>query len=58
MRTPPDLLARSAKVKMFIMLRHTLDRTLLMDNLGAHLRWMIDAESAREHFPFWSGDAS
>jgi uncharacterized protein YciI len=43
--TPASLLARSVKLKMFIMLRRTLDQSLLKANLPAHLRWMIGAEA-------------
>ncbi len=47
---PRDLLARSAKVTMFVMLRRTLDGALLRANLGAHLRWMVDAETQGKIF--------
>jgi uncharacterized protein YciI len=59
--TPLQLLAHSAKLKMFVMLRRTLDRALLRENLGAHLRWMIDAESRGSIFlsgPVSGGDGS
>jgi len=43
---PAILLARSAKLRLFVMLRRTRDPALLRANVGAHLRWMIAAEKA------------
>ena len=50
---PAVLLARSAKLKLFVMLRRVVKPDLLADNLGAHLRWMIDRE--KEGVVFLSG---
>ena len=47
---PRALLARSAKLKLFVMLRRTLDRALLREHLGAHLRWMVEGESRGQIF--------
>lgn len=47
---PRVLLAHSAKVKLFVMLRRTVDRALLRENIGKHLRWMIDGESKGQIF--------
>jgi uncharacterized protein YciI len=58
---PLSLLARSAKVKMFVMLRRTLDVALVTANLGAHLRWIIDAETQGKIFlsgPVTPGEGS
>ena len=43
---PAALLARSAKLKVYAMLRRTVDAAGLRANLGAHLTWMIGAEQA------------
>jgi uncharacterized protein YciI len=45
-----QLLSRSAKLKLFVMLRRTLDPALLRAHLGEHLRWMIEAEKRGEIF--------
>jgi uncharacterized protein YciI len=47
---PRALLSRSVKLTLFVMLRRTLDRTVLRENLGAHLRWMVDAEKRGQVF--------
>lgn len=47
---PRALLARSAKLKLFVMLRRTVDRTLLREHLGSHLRWMVDGETKGQIF--------
>ena len=44
---PLTLLQRSAKLKLFAMLRRTIDGDALQANLGDHLRWMIREEKAR-----------
>jgi uncharacterized protein YciI len=41
---PGALLARAAKLRLFVMLRRTVNPALLPEKLGAHLRWMIDQE--------------
>lgn len=41
---PAILLARSAKLKLFAVLRRTRDPAGLKEGLGAHLRWMIAQE--------------
>ncbi len=41
---PAVLLARAAKLKLFVMLRRTLKPALLPERLGEHLRWMIGQE--------------
>jgi uncharacterized protein len=45
-----QLLARSAKLKLYVRLRRTLDPALLRAHIGDHLRWMIDAEGRGEIF--------
>ena len=50
---PAVLLARAAKLKLFVMLRRVVKPDLLVDNLGAHLRWLIDRE--KEGVVFLSG---
>jgi uncharacterized protein YciI len=45
-----QLLSRSAKLKLFVMLRRTLDPALLRAHLGEHLRWMIEAEKRGQIF--------
>ena len=40
------LLARSARLKLFAMLRQTVRPELLPERLGDHLRWMIGQEKA------------
>jgi uncharacterized protein len=50
---PALLLARAAKLKLFVMLRRVVKPELLADNLGAHLRWLIDRE--KEGVVFLSG---
>jgi uncharacterized protein len=35
---------------LFVMLRRTLDQTILRANIGAHLRWMVDAEKRGQIF--------
>jgi uncharacterized protein YciI len=47
---PRALISRSVKAKMFVMLRRTLDRAKLVKNLGAHLRWIVDAEGRGDVF--------
>lgn len=47
---PRALLARSAKLKLFVMLRRTVDRALLREHIGSHLRWMIDGETKGQIF--------
>jgi uncharacterized protein YciI len=44
------LLSRSVKITLFVMLRRTLDQSLLRANLGRHLRWMVDAEKRGQVF--------
>ncbi len=39
-----QLLSGSVRLKLFVMLRRTLDPALLREHLASHLRWMIDAE--------------
>lgn len=51
--SPAVLLARSAKLSLFVMLRRTVKPALIADNLGAHLRWMIERE--KEGVVFLSG---
>ena len=43
---PAILLARAAKLKLFIMLRRTEKPAELAGAVGAHLRWMIEQEKA------------
>jgi uncharacterized protein len=50
---PAILLARAAKLKLFVMLRRVLKPELLAKNLGAHLRWLIARE--KEGVVFMSG---
>jgi hypothetical protein len=45
-----QLLGGSARLKLFVMLRRTLDPALLREHLATHLRWMIDAEKRRVIF--------
>jgi uncharacterized protein YciI len=47
---PRVLLSRSVKMTLFVMLRRTLDQSLLRENLGRHLRWMVDAEKRGQVF--------
>ena len=47
---PLALLARSAELKMFVMLRRTANPALLLEKLGAHLAWMVGAEKAGHIF--------
>jgi len=47
------MLARSAKLKLFVMLRRTEKPALIPEFLAAHLRWMIERE--REGVVFLSG---
>jgi uncharacterized protein len=39
-----QLLSGSARLKLFVMLRRTLEPALLREHLAEHLRWMIAAE--------------
>ena len=39
-----QLLSASARLKLFVMLRRTLEPALLREHLATHLRWMIEAE--------------
>ena len=50
---PGVLLARAAKLRLFVMLRRTLKPDMLPKMLGTHLRWMIDRE--KEGSIFLSG---
>jgi hypothetical protein len=50
---PAMLLARAIKLKLFVMLRRVVKPDLLAENLGAHLRWLIDRE--KEGMVFMSG---
>lgn len=47
---PRALLSRSVKMTLFVMLRRTRDRSLLREHIGAHLRWMVDAEKRGQVF--------
>jgi uncharacterized protein YciI len=47
---PLALLARSAKLKLFVMLRRTIKPEIQRDSLGDHLQWMIGAEKAGHIF--------
>jgi uncharacterized protein YciI len=47
---PRALLSRSVKMTLFVMLRRTVDQTVLRANIGAHLRWMVDAEKRGQVF--------
>jgi uncharacterized protein len=50
---PATLLARAAKLRLFVMLRQTRKPDMLANMLGDHLRWMIDRE--KEGLIFLSG---
>jgi hypothetical protein len=50
---PAVLLARAAKLKLFVMLRRVVKPDLLAENLATHLRWLIDRE--KEGVVFLSG---
>jgi uncharacterized protein len=43
---PAVLLARAARLKLFVMLRRVVRPEFLTENLGEHLRWLIDQETA------------
>jgi uncharacterized protein YciI len=43
---PTAMLARSAKLKLFVMLRRTEKPAKIPELLAAHLRWMIERERA------------
>ena len=45
-----QLLARSAKLRLFVMLRRTLRPEALAETLEAHLRWMIEQEAQARIF--------
>ena len=51
--SPAVLLGRSAKLKLFVMLRRTVKPEILTEHLGAHLSWMIERE--KEGVVFLSG---
>ena len=42
--TIPEPLARSVALRLFIVLRHTLDPARLSEHIAAHLEWMISQE--------------
>lgn len=50
---PAAMLASSAKLKLFVMLRRTEKPSLIPELLAAHLRWMMERES--EGVVFLSG---
>ena len=50
---PAALLARAARLRLFVMLRRTQKPDMLPKLLGAHLHWMIDRE--KEGLIFLSG---
>lgn len=45
-----ELLARSASLRLVVMLRRTVRPSLIADKLVAHLAWMIEAEKAGHIF--------
>ena len=47
---PAVLLARAAKLRLFVMLRRTVDPARIPEKLGEHLRWMIGEEKAGRVF--------
>ena len=47
---PAVLLAQAAKLKLFVMLRRTIDPARLSEKLGDHLVWMIGEEKAGRIF--------
>lgn len=47
---PHPLLARAARLTLFVMLRRTVNGALLRDNLTAHLTWMIGEEKRGKIF--------
>ncbi len=51
--SPAVMLARSVKLKLFVMLRRTEKPAMITEHLGAHLRWMIERE--KEGVVFLSG---
>lgn len=54
-----ELLGRSARLRLFVAIRRTLDRERQRDLLVSHLRWMIGEEKAGRIFlsgPIMRGD--
>lgn len=48
--TARALLAKSAKLRLFLMLRQTVDGARLAQNLGDHLVWIIEQEKRGKVF--------
>lgn len=50
MTSPPTILARSARVPLFLMLRYLADQSAGRDVLDRHLDWMVTQERAGKVF--------